>query len=127
MTIQPVLAKMLGTPNAFYALRIDGTFEAVTTTAIARQSEPFQPFGGLPHATFNFSNVEGTMVVFYSPPYSLTTGIAGFHFHFLNSERTGGGHVTSFTLQEGCVQWQRLQQFAVQIPATQAFDQANIT
>lgn len=127
VTIQPVLAKMVGTPNAFYALRIDGTFEAVTSTAFARQSPPYQPSSTLPEVTFNFSNVEGTLVVFYSPKYAQTTGVAGFHFHFLDTARTGGGHVTSFTLKEGCVQWQRLQQFALRTPTTESFDHAILT
>jgi acetolactate decarboxylase len=126
-TIQPVLLKQFGTDNAIFAMRIDGTFDQVTTTAVRRQSEPFATFDKVQHVSFQFSALAGTLVCFYAPGFLAETGIAGFHYHFLAEDRTGGGHVTGFTLRTGVAQWCRLGQFTLGIPCEPAFDKATIT
>jgi acetolactate decarboxylase len=126
-TIQPEFLKAFETPNGIFAIRIDGVFDLVNTTAIPRQSEPFATFDKVPHNSFRFIDSPGTLVCFYSPTFLANTGIAGFHFHFLAEDRTGGGHVTGFTLREGLARWNRITQFALQIPGGAAFDKAIIT
>jgi acetolactate decarboxylase len=125
-TIQPLFLKAFNTPNGVFAMRIDGSFTQVTATAIARQNEPFLTFDKVTHVPFHFQNVTGTMVCFYEPGYLGQTGIAGFHFHFLAADRTGGGHVTGFTLAEGSALWCRLGGFALRIPGGSRFDKATI-
>jgi acetolactate decarboxylase len=126
-TIQPVFLKAFETPNAIFAMRIDGVFDQVATTAVPRQSEPFASFDKVPHVPFQFKALPGTLVCFYLPGFVAETGIAGFHFHFLSEDRTGGGHVTSFTLRKGVARWNRVSQFALQIPCGSDFDNATLT
>jgi acetolactate decarboxylase len=126
-TVQPVLLEAFKTPMTVFAMRIDGYFEQLTATAIPRQASPFVTFDKVGHTQFQYSQLAGTLVCFYVPDYMAQTGIGGFHYHFLASDRTGGGHVTNFSLREGIAQWQRIETFALHLPRSEAFDNAHIS
>ncbi len=87
--------------NLFVGIRVDGVF----TDLMLRAACPALPGEGLVEATrhqseFSGSNLTGTLVGFWSPPYALTVNIPGFHFHFISSDRTFGGHVLDFRTGE---------------------------
>src|SRR5260370_2384050 len=67
--------------------------------AVLKQREPFPAFcGGVKkQAEFSFGNVSGTLVGFRGPAYASALNSPGYHFHFLTDDRSGGGHVLSFT------------------------------
>ncbi len=125
-TVQPLFLEAFKTSNTIFAMRIDGFFESVTATAIPRQACPCLTFDKVGHTPFSFSQLDGTLVAFYTPAYLAQTAIGGFHFHFLAADRTGGGHVTGFTLRQGVAQWQRIETFALHLPRSEAFDNAHI-
>ena len=39
------------------------------------------------------TDVPGTIVGFWSPPYARSINVAGWHLHFLTDDRIGGGHL----------------------------------
>ena len=48
-------------------------------------------------------NIEGTLVGIWYPDYLSQTNVPGFHFRFVDDNRTLGGHVFTFALTAvGC-------------------------
>ncbi len=84
--------------NIPYTFRITGTFSGVKTRSFRKQSEPYPPFEKVleNQKVFEFQNVKGTMVGFWSPDYMDGIQLKGFHFHFLTENHDGGSHVLEF-------------------------------
>jgi acetolactate decarboxylase len=80
--------------NFFYALRVDGTFDYIHARAMRRTKE------GIPlvqaaavQPEFEFHNISGTLVGFWTPEYAKSLNVPGYHLHFVSADRTQGGHV----------------------------------
>jgi acetolactate decarboxylase len=80
--------------NLFAAVRVDGIFRRL----MLRAACPAAPGEGLVEAVqhqseFSAPQREGTLVGFWAPVYSGAVNIPGYHFHFISSDRSFGGHV----------------------------------
>lgn len=122
------LDPQLPTLNNYYALRIEGTFQAVTTRSLPEQHEPYPPLAVVERTQpeFSFSDIEGTMVGFRSPPFVTNVSPTGYHLHFLDSERTGGGHVLSFTVDAARISVERLDSLRQFFPDYPEYNRANL-
>lgn len=89
----------LPSENLFYAVRLIGSFDAVRTRSVPRQTKPYVKLTEVvkTQPVFKFSEVNGMMVGFRCPSYAKTVNYAGYHLHFLAKEGEGGGHVLGFT------------------------------
>jgi acetolactate decarboxylase len=113
--------------NVFFAVRIDGRFDAVHVRAACRTAP------GIPlvvateqQAEFELGAVTGTMVGFWSPPYASGVEVAGYHLHFLTDDRTAGGHVLSCQGSGLRVQLQEEGDIHLALPDTAAFRRADL-
>ena len=111
------------TANLIQAIRIEGTFAAVKTRTVEAQSQPYPP---LTQATEEqaekvFADVSGTVVGFRTPEFEQGISVAGYHLHFLNSDRTGGGHILDFSLEHGTVAVSGASQLHLSLPTSGAF------
>lgn len=88
--------------NVLYALKLEGTFRRIKTRSMPRQSKPYKTMAELvkTQPTFEFQEVAGTVVGFWTPPSMQGLGLAGWHLHFLTRDRRSGGHVLEFTVRE---------------------------
>jgi acetolactate decarboxylase len=50
---------------------------------------------------FTHDSISGTLIGFRIPAYAKGTNAPGFHFHFINSSRTQGGHVLKLVTGSG--------------------------
>ena len=113
--------------NQFYAVRIDGTFKAMKTRAVCKQ-----PVGQSlsnaadSQAMFDFADVTGTMMGFWTPAYARTVNIAGWHIHFLSDDRTKGGHLLDCSADGGAAGFQTINDFRIAIPETAGFLKAEL-
>ena len=80
--------------NVFYAMRVDGHFDYVHTRAMCRTAEgvPLVQAAAV-QPEFEFRDVTGTLVGFWTPEYAKTLNVPGYHLHFISSDRTRGGHL----------------------------------
>lgn len=119
----------LPTVNTYYALRLEGRFQAVTTRSLPEQSKPYPPLAVVERTQpeFSFSDVEGVLVGFRSPPYVTNVSPTGYHLHFLKTDKSGGGHCLSFTVDAGRISIQRLDTLVQAIPNYPEFNRANLT
>lgn len=113
--------------NLFNAVRVDGVFDEVRTRTVQRQAKPFPP---LTEATKHqaekiFTNVEGTLAGFRSPPYAQGIGVAGFHLHFLRKDKQAGGHALDYRIRAGKVQTCTVHDLRVELPASAEFLKTN--
>jgi acetolactate decarboxylase len=113
--------------NVFFAVRVDGRFDAVHVRAACRTAP------GIPlvvateqQAEFELGAVTGTMVGFWSPPYASGVEIAGYHLHFLSDDRTAGGHVLSCRGSGLRAQLQEEGDIHLALPDTAAFRHADL-
>lgn len=69
--------------NLFYALRIDGVFKRIHTRAVQPAKEGTTLLAAAQtQPEFHFTDIEGTLVCIWSPRYSSSFSIPGYHFHF---------------------------------------------
>ena len=126
--LEELVDKLVKTKNLFFAIRVDGFFAKVTTRTVSKRQELAT---GLAEAaedqtTFTFSNVHGTLVGYRSPDYAQGLTVAGYHLHFLNEAKTGGGHVLDFILSKGSIEIDHYSSIFVALPETSAFENAKI-
>ena len=113
--------------NVFFAVRIDGRFDALHVRAACRTA-PGVPLvvAAEQQAEFELGAVTGTMVGFWSPPYASGVEIAGYHLHFLTDDRTAGGHVLSCRGSSLRMQLQEEGEIHLALPDTAAFRRADL-
>jgi acetolactate decarboxylase len=114
--------------NLFYALRVDGVFERMHTRAMKGTSEGT----GLAAAAqtepeFDFEDIGGTLVCIWSPLYSSSFSVPGYHFHFISNDRTKGGHVLGCSAKALRVGIQVLCEYDVRLPEVGSFLKTNLT
>jgi acetolactate decarboxylase len=82
------------TDNFFFALRVDGKFDYVLTHAMCKTEEgvPLVKAAAV-QPQFEFRNISGTLVGFWTPKYANALNVPGYHFHFLSEDRTCEGHL----------------------------------
>jgi len=122
--LQQTPTKYLPTQNAIFAVKISGTFRHVKTRSMPKQSKPYRPMAELvkTQPTFEFENVRGTMVGFWSPPSMKGVALAGWHLHFITADHQGGGHVLAFTSDVATLAAAESHHFNWLIPRTNAYE-----
>ncbi|MFD1773485.1 acetolactate decarboxylase [Paenibacillus rhizophilus] len=103
--LEHVLDNLLSSPNLFHSIRIDGRFREVHTRTVPHQDKPYPPFVEVTKSqpSFHFSDVGGVIAGFWTPAFAQGIGAAGYHLHFINDARNGGGHVLDFVLEKGTI------------------------
>lgn len=122
------LDRLRDSQNVFYALRIDGEFDTVTTRSVARTAEGVPLVAAASHQhEFHLRNVRGTLAGFWSPGYLQTILVAGYHLHFLSDDRRCGGHLLDCAGRKLRAQVRREADFRVSLPESPSFLRADLT
>ena len=100
--LRALLSSVLPTENIFYGFKIEGTFAYMQTRSVPKQEKPYPALVEVTanQVIFNFAEVTGTIVGFYSPEYVDGVGVAGYHLHFLTDDLSAGGHILYFIVEE---------------------------
>jgi acetolactate decarboxylase len=88
------------------AIKISGQFTYLKTRSVPKQSPPYGSIYDViaQQNTFDLPNSTGTIVGFWMPEKLNNLNFPGYHFHYLNSDFTAGGHVLEFELKSGTVE-----------------------
>jgi len=83
------------TKNLFYALRVDGVFDYVKVRSVPAQKKPYRPLAEAVkgQTVFEYKDIPGTLVGFWSPAFTGQVSVPGYHFHFISAAKDAGGHV----------------------------------
>jgi acetolactate decarboxylase len=115
------------TDNVFFALRVDGHFDYVHTRAMCR-TEVGVPLvrAAAVQPEFEFRDVTGTLVGFWTPEYAKTLNVPGYHLHFMSADRKSGGHLLQCRGANLHLQIQRETVIALALPETEDFLKADL-
>ena len=99
-------------------MRLDGRFAEVHVRSVPRQSPPYRPLAEVisEQRVSVLEDVVGTMVGFCFPDALDGIEMTGAHLHFLDEQRTRGGHVLSYTLLEALAQLDTASALHVELP-----------
>ena len=89
--------------NCFYMVKIDGTFDAIKVRSEYKQEKPYRALDvalAEDQTEFDYEDIAGTVVGLYCPDYMGDLNSVGWHFHFINKDRTRGGHVLQVSVKE---------------------------
>jgi acetolactate decarboxylase len=113
--------------NIFFALRVDGHFDYVHTRAMCRTKEgvPLVQAAAV-QPEFEFHDVSGTLVGFWTPEYAKTLNVPGYHLHFVSADRTSGGHLLQCRGTHLHLQIQREGDYRIALPETEDFLKADL-
>lgn len=105
--------------GAFYAVRMEGTWDTVIVRTFHRQTRPYPPLDTAVHhqAVDTLVNVRGTMAGFWQPAYAQEISIPGYHVHVITDDHARGGHVLSFRARSVRMQLSERPDFAVHVPS----------
>jgi alpha-acetolactate decarboxylase len=121
--------RQIKSSNLIYAIRITGRFSDLHTRTVMEQKPPYPPLTQATEgqAEARFTDVNGVLVGFRTPDFEQGISVAGYHLHFLNSDRTTGGHVLDFTLEHGQVEVSGASQLHLSLPTSGAFLGAHLS
>jgi len=124
-----LLSKHFTYKNKPYAIRIDGDFAELKLRSVAAQKKPYPPLlaATKDQAEFTLNHVKGTIIGFWFPQYWMGIAVPGLHLHFINAERTTGGHVLEIAVVKGKVSLQSLNTVAVSLPNTVEFSAVDLS
>lgn len=115
--------------NLIYTVRIDGQFSSIRVRSELCQPKTYRPMNEtMPELQQirDLENIAGTLVGVWYPDYLSQVNVAGFHFHFVDADRTVGGHVFEFTLARGRVSVRTITSLQVDLINNNEFAQANL-
>jgi acetolactate decarboxylase len=75
---------------------------------------------------FEFHNVSGTLVGFWTPEYAKSLNVPGYHLHFISEDRICGGHLLECRGSNLLLQVQREDEFQIALPETEDFLKADL-
>lgn len=89
------LDELIPAGTASCAIRLDGRFDLVRARSVPRQRQPYRPLIEVvaEQHVFELRDVTGTMLGFRFPDYVEGIEVSGFHLHFIDEDRSRGGHV----------------------------------
>jgi acetolactate decarboxylase len=123
------LDEKLPSKNAFFALRIDGTFPYIKTRSVPKQEKPYPRLADAVknQSVFEFTNVTGTVVGIWAPEFSKGLNVPGYHLHFITADRKAGGHILDLKIDEAEAKVDITAGFAMQLPTKGDFYNVDLT
>lgn len=111
--------------NSMHIARIDAHFSVVharSESQFVSQHIELKNVLSNTQKDFSFNNVDGTIVALYYPDYMDGINAPGWHFHFVSSDRTVGGHVFELSLINAKVSIDKISSIEIKLPSDPSFD-----
>ncbi|KAJ5081237.1 hypothetical protein N7456_013475 [Penicillium angulare] len=114
--------------NQFLSIRVYGHFSQITFRVAGGQCKPRERLVELAkrQQVFALEQIEGTLFGFWSPAFSGSFSVPGFHLHFLSKDKKGGGHVLDFDARSATLQAAAVCKYMVELPQSKDFNLAAI-
>ncbi|UHM91680.1 acetolactate decarboxylase [Rahnella victoriana] len=127
--IHAVIDTAVASQNTFCALRIDGEFSRVETRTVPEQHRPYKPMQEAIEAqpTFHIEHSHGVLIGFLTPAYMQGINVAGYHEHFINQQRSSGGHVLDYQVERGVLTFGTVEKLLIDFPQDSDFLHANLS
>lgn len=126
--LQKAIDPLITNRNLFCAIRIDGTFSYIKVRSVPAQVKPYPLLSEAVQnqKVFEYQNVEGTILGFWSPDFINGINVPGYHLHFISKDRTIGGHLLDCKVSQAQVGVDVTDDFTLDLPKNQAFSQSDL-
>lgn len=115
-------------PNIFTSIRVKGIFDTIQYRVVCRaESGTDLVTATSQQAVFNLRDCPATLVGFWTPEYSKTLNVPGYHLHLLSDDHQYGGHVFDVTGCDLSVEIMEDDQLVLALPETAAFLSADLS
>jgi acetolactate decarboxylase len=121
--VKALIDESLESANLIVAVRVTGDFSVVRTRTVTEQHRPYRPFteATQDQQELTFTDVSGTLGGFRMPDYEQGISVAGYHSHFIDTERQHGGHALDYRLTRGTVEISVRSDLHLSLPRTPEF------
>jgi alpha-acetolactate decarboxylase len=115
--------------NLFMSYRVEGRFKRLKCRTVKGQEYEGQPLAELGKKQFVsvHEDVEAVIVGFRSPAAWQGFFVAGEHMHFIDKERTFGGHVLELEAENVSVGVSTCNNVHIELPTSDKFNKAQMT
>lgn len=92
------------------------------------QSKPYPPLSEAIKAQkiFEFHSAKGTIIGFRCPDYVDGVNVPGYNLHFITQDRSAGGHLLDFNLENASVKVDSFSELDLDLPENEEFYQADL-
>jgi acetolactate decarboxylase len=113
----------LESTNLMVAVRVTGQFGSIRTRTVTEQQPPYRAFteATQDQEEVTFTDVSGTLAGFRMPDYEQGIAVAGYHSHFIDTDRKRGGHTLDYQLARGTVEIAVRSELHLSLQHTQQF------
>lgn len=111
-------------------LRIDADLAWIKVRSMACQTQSLIPMAkslAELQKVFEINDTKGVLIATHFPAYFQNLNVAGFHFHYLNNQKTTGGHVFDLKIKSCNVQIQEYRDCEILLPNNPDFNNADLT
>lgn len=124
-----LLMDQLPSNNYPIALRIIATAATISLGSVPKQKKPYSPIAEVIDNSIliNTGKIEVDMSGFYSPEFMHPIKSRGIHLHFVNQERTVGGHILEFNLISAKICWQQINIINILLPQLTDYKNADLS
>ncbi|KAM0714824.1 hypothetical protein Q7P37_009288 [Cladosporium fusiforme] len=114
--------------NLFMTCRVHGRFEYLKCRTVRGQSYKGEPLSelGKKQSVEEYHDVTGTIIGIRTPANWQGFGVAGEHLHFVNDERSAGGHVLEVKAGKVSMQMAVASNVHIELPTTEDFNDAKL-
>jgi acetolactate decarboxylase len=111
--------------NLFAAIKISGSFTSLKYKIYYPQKKPYPPVLKTPVKIFDSTNIQGTMVGFFTPMAAIVLN-PNYHFHFINSYGTSGGHMVDCVVKNVTIEVDYADELHLKLPPAAAVKDINL-
>jgi acetolactate decarboxylase len=118
--LQAALDALPFSASRVLAVRVDGQFQSIQVRSEPKQTPPYRPLEEViaeKQVVHTLTEVDGTLIGFRFPAATSSVNVAGWHFHFLTSDKARGGHVLTLATGAGRALAQEISDLRIRLPA----------
>lgn len=119
---EKLTSEILPNRNLPVAIHLRGKFKTLNARSVPVQQKPYRPLAEVTktQVEFAFSEVDGDIVGFRLPGYVKGINVPGWHLHFISADRSAGGHVLDFELENGTLEACEVHNLRILLPEDSA-------
>lgn len=116
------ILSMIPSQNLMYSIMIEGHFSYLRARSVPKQDN-YLPLAEIAkvQTIFEYREIEGTIVGFYTPSFLDGVHLPGLHLHFISSDMKRGGHLLSAASSQIRVRIQHAPSVELGLPLTLDF------
>ncbi|HBJ77382.1 MAG TPA: hypothetical protein DDY68_06445, partial [Porphyromonadaceae bacterium] len=115
--------------NYIYLVKISGKMKEVGVRSIKKQNPPYKTLEEVSKVDqyfYNYNDIEGTIIGVYCPIFMKNINANGWHFHYISSDHSKGGHLVSLKIDTDIiVKFDLTSNFSVQCPLNKEYQEMN--